>query len=111
MIGIGYRLSFRVSFRRAEYPERATRAAEPDARRPRAVSARDRGRELPIPPLAEKKPQPKPAFDAVMPLSAIRAKVGDELRKSKALEVYWKRPVTGAQKVVARSTARSAAGW
>ncbi|MBI1745796.1 MAG: hypothetical protein HYR55_04315 [Acidobacteria bacterium] len=42
-------------------------------------------------------PQPKPSLEAVMPLSAIRAKVEDDLRKSKALEVYWRRPVTGAQ--------------
>ncbi|MBI1745645.1 MAG: hypothetical protein HYR55_03555 [Acidobacteria bacterium] len=42
-------------------------------------------------------PQPKPALAAVMPLAAIRAKVEDDLRKSQALEVLWRRPVTGAQ--------------
>ncbi|MBI3655132.1 MAG: hypothetical protein HY232_01775 [Acidobacteria bacterium] len=42
-------------------------------------------------------PQPKPALEDVMPLSVIRAKVEDDLRQTQALEVYWKRPVTGAQ--------------
>ncbi len=42
-------------------------------------------------------PQPKPALEQVMPLSTIRAKVEDYLRKSQALEVYWHRPITGAQ--------------
>ncbi len=42
-------------------------------------------------------PQPKPALEVVMPLSVIRAKVEDDLRQSKALAVYWRRPVTGAQ--------------
>ncbi len=32
-----------------------------------------------------------------MPLSAIRAKVEDYLGWSQALEVYWQRPITGAQ--------------
>jgi N-acetylneuraminic acid mutarotase len=40
---------------------------------------------------------PKPMLDQVMPLSVIRAKVEDYLRKSEALAVYWKRPITGAQ--------------
>ena len=32
-----------------------------------------------------------------MPLSAIRTKTEDYLRKSQALEVYWHRPITGEQ--------------
>ncbi|MBS1789332.1 MAG: pre-peptidase C-terminal domain-containing protein [Acidobacteria bacterium] len=42
-------------------------------------------------------PQPKPSLDAVMPESALRAKVEDYLRMSNALEQYWQRPVTGEQ--------------
>ncbi|MBI1748491.1 MAG: hypothetical protein HYR55_18180, partial [Acidobacteria bacterium] len=42
-------------------------------------------------------PQPKPDLVDVMPLSVIRAKVEEDLRQTQALEVYWKRPVTGAQ--------------
>ncbi|MBI1746852.1 MAG: hypothetical protein HYR55_09735 [Acidobacteria bacterium] len=42
-------------------------------------------------------PQPKPALEDVLPLSAIRAKVEEDLRQTQALEVYWKRPVTEAQ--------------
>ncbi|MGH9845746.1 MAG: Kelch repeat-containing protein, partial [Blastocatellia bacterium] len=41
--------------------------------------------------------RPKPALDEVMPEPAIRAKVEDYLRKSKVLEQYWQRPVTGEQ--------------
>jgi hypothetical protein len=42
-------------------------------------------------------PQPKPPLDDVVPESVIRAKVEDCLRQSKALEVYWQRPMTGQQ--------------
>jgi N-acetylneuraminic acid mutarotase len=42
-------------------------------------------------------PTPKPPLDAVMPDSAIRAKVGDYLRKSSALERLWLRPISGEQ--------------
>jgi N-acetylneuraminic acid mutarotase len=39
----------------------------------------------------------KPALDAVMPEGAIRAKVEDYLKKSNALETWWRRPITGEQ--------------
>jgi hypothetical protein len=42
-------------------------------------------------------PQPKPALDEVVPESVIRAKVEDSLRQSRALEVYWQRPITTEQ--------------
>jgi hypothetical protein len=42
-------------------------------------------------------PQPKPALNEVAPESVIRAKVEDSLRQSRALEVYWQRPMTGEQ--------------
>jgi hypothetical protein len=42
-------------------------------------------------------PQPKPALDEVVPESLIRAKVEDYLRQSRALDVYWQRPITGEQ--------------
>ncbi|GEM_PF-1332471 len=42
-------------------------------------------------------PQPKPALEAVMPESAIRAKVEGYLRQSNALAHYWQRPITGEQ--------------
>jgi hypothetical protein len=35
----------------------------------------------------------KPALSAVLPDSVIRARVGDDLRKSNALEVFWRRSV------------------
>src|SRR4030042_916161 len=38
----------------------------------------------------------KPAFDTIMPDEIMRAKVEDELRKSNALELLWKRELTGA---------------
>ena len=41
--------------------------------------------------------QPKPHLDEVMPRSAVAAKVEDSLRKSAALDKYWRRPITGAQ--------------
>lgn len=39
----------------------------------------------------------KPALDAVLSEDAIRAKVGDYLRQSNALETYWLRPITPEQ--------------
>lgn len=41
-------------------------------------------------------PQPKPPFEAAMPEAAIRSKVEDYLKKSRALEEIWKRPITAA---------------
>ena len=40
---------------------------------------------------------PKPALEQVMPLSTLRAKVEDYLRKSQALAMYWRRPITAEQ--------------
>jgi hypothetical protein len=42
-------------------------------------------------------PGPKPPLAAVMPDDAIRAKVEDYLKKSNALNTWWRRPVTSAQ--------------
>jgi hypothetical protein len=42
-------------------------------------------------------PGPKPALSAVLPDDALRAKVEDTLRKSNALEQYWRRPITAEQ--------------
>ena len=42
-------------------------------------------------------PGPKPTLSAVLPDTAIRARVQDTLRKSNALEKYWHRPVTATQ--------------
>jgi uncharacterized protein (TIGR03437 family) len=39
-------------------------------------------------------PQPKPTLDAIMPETILRAKVEKYLRKSYALEVYWRQPIT-----------------
>jgi N-acetylneuraminic acid mutarotase len=39
-------------------------------------------------------PGPKPPLSAVLPESALRARVEDGLRKSAALEMRWKRPLT-----------------
>ncbi|HJQ70774.1 MAG TPA: PxKF domain-containing protein [Blastocatellia bacterium] len=41
--------------------------------------------------------KPKPELEAVMPLAQIQAKVEDSLRKSRALDVYWRRPITAEQ--------------
>ena len=41
--------------------------------------------------------QPKPSPELVLSEEAIRAKVADTMRKSNALEYYWKKPITGAQ--------------
>jgi N-acetylneuraminic acid mutarotase len=40
---------------------------------------------------------PKPALREAMPITEIQAKVEDYLRKSKALESYWQRPIKGEQ--------------
>ena len=42
-------------------------------------------------------PQPKPVLQAVMTESAIRFKTEEYLRKSNALESYWRRPITAEQ--------------
>ena len=42
-------------------------------------------------------PTPKPELSSVMSDAAIRAKVDDYLRKSKALETLWGQPVTAGQ--------------
>jgi hypothetical protein len=42
----------------------------------------------------EGNPQPKPPLDQVLPDEAIRAKVEDYLRKTAALEAYWRRSIT-----------------
>ncbi len=42
-------------------------------------------------------PAPKPALAAVLPQAAIRLKVLDYLKKSRALEEVWQRPLTGEQ--------------
>src|SRR5262245_35284473 len=41
--------------------------------------------------------KPKPALDAVMSQAQIEQKVQDYLRKSKALEDYWQKPITPDQ--------------
>jgi N-acetylneuraminic acid mutarotase len=41
--------------------------------------------------------KPKPALEAVMSPAQIKAKVEDSLRKSRALEVYWRQPITRTQ--------------
>jgi N-acetylneuraminic acid mutarotase len=40
---------------------------------------------------------PKPSLDAVMSQAQLEKKVTDYLRKSQALEDYWRRPITAAQ--------------
>ncbi len=57
-------------------------------------------------------PAPKPSLDAVMPESAIRAKVEDYLKKSNALEKFWGRPVTaiGLQAEMERMATHTRAG-
>jgi len=42
----------------------------------------------------EQNPQPKPPLSAVLPDESIRQRVEDDLRKSKALELYWSYPLT-----------------
>src|SRR4029077_12681330 len=43
------------------------------------------------------RPDPKPSLDAVMSQAQIEKKVEEYLRKSKALEDYWQRPITAEQ--------------
>jgi len=43
------------------------------------------------------RPDPKPSLDAVMPQAQLEKKVADYLRKSRALEDYWQRPITTEQ--------------
>ena len=42
-------------------------------------------------------PQPKPAFELMMPKTTIIAKTEDIVKKSNALAFFWQRPVTGEQ--------------
>ncbi len=42
-------------------------------------------------------PQPKPRLELQLPDTQIRARVEDSLRKSAALDVYWRRPITADQ--------------
>ncbi|OGF68160.1 MAG: hypothetical protein A2Y62_13560 [Candidatus Fischerbacteria bacterium RBG_13_37_8] len=41
--------------------------------------------------------EPKPSFETMIDQQRVRETLEDTLRKSKALEVYWKQPITGAQ--------------
>src|SRR5262245_15337387 len=43
------------------------------------------------------RPDPKPPLDSVMPLAKLEKKVADYLRKSRAVEDYWQRPITAEQ--------------
>ena len=81
------------------YPERPSHAANHKRRQltfedrgaaQRAIEAVYRQRRI----WPKENPQPKPAFDKVVPDAAIRAKVEDYLRKSAALEAYWGRAIT-----------------
>src|SRR5207248_7152164 len=45
----------------------------------------------------KERPDPKPSLDAVMSQAQLERKVADYLRKSRALEDYWQRPVTAEQ--------------
>src|ERR1043166_5208274 len=45
----------------------------------------------------KERPDPKPPLDAVMSQAQLEKKVADYLYKSKALEDYWQRPITGEQ--------------
>src|SRR6478736_91277 len=45
----------------------------------------------------KQRPNPKPSLDAVMPQPKLEDKVTDYLRKSRALEDYWQRPITAEQ--------------
>lgn len=45
----------------------------------------------------EENTTPKPPLEAVLPEASIRGKVEDYLKKSNALEIYWKMPVTAQQ--------------
>jgi N-acetylneuraminic acid mutarotase len=45
----------------------------------------------------KERPDPKPSLDAVMSQAQLENKVADYLRKSQALEEYWRRPITAEQ--------------
>src|SRR5213082_3787584 len=45
----------------------------------------------------KERPDPKPSLDAVMSQAQLEKKVTDYLRKSQALEDYWRRPITAEQ--------------
>lgn len=45
----------------------------------------------------EQNPQPKPSFEQMVPRAVIEAKVTDYLKKSAALDKYWKRPLRPEQ--------------
>ena len=45
----------------------------------------------------KERPDPKPSLDAVMSQAQLEKKVADYLRKSRALEDYWQRPITAEQ--------------
>ena len=59
----------------------------------------------------EANPEPKPPLEAVLPESALRAKVEEVLRRSNALAALWHRPVGPAelQAEIARMTRDSQA--
>src|SRR5437868_6268841 len=42
-------------------------------------------------------PEPKPAFESAVPISAVRAKVEDYLRKSRVLAELWNHTLTPAE--------------
>jgi N-acetylneuraminic acid mutarotase len=46
---------------------------------------------------SKERPDPKPSLDAVMSQAKLENKVTDYLRKSQALEDYWRRPITAEQ--------------
>jgi Galactose oxidase, central domain len=45
----------------------------------------------------KERPDPKPSLDAVMTQAQLEKKVADYLRKSQALEDYWRHPITAEQ--------------
>ena len=45
----------------------------------------------------KERPDPKPSLDAVMSQTQLEKKVAGYLRKSQALEDYWRRPITAEQ--------------
>ena len=42
-------------------------------------------------------PEPKPAFEKMIPRESIEKKVGDTVKKCALLDEYWQRPITGEQ--------------
>jgi len=49
------------------------------------------------PPSRGENPDPKPSLDGVMSQAQLEQKVTDYLRKSQALEDYWRHPITAEQ--------------